>query len=166
MPVPKECERLQPKLTQVQAPGTKLVPWGRGMTYFNFNAENEIGVSSIDQQHHGLVDLINQIDDLIFAHAPVAELQCLFDQLYAGTEQHFLHEEELFERSPYERAARHKREHASLLLILKRFCQALNHQDLSANPSDYLWFLQTWLIDHIKREDRQLGAHLNSLGNQ
>ncbi len=134
------------------------------MAYLDLGAEHEIGVASIDQQHRGLMDLVNLINDRATSHSPIAEFHDLFKRLYEASELHFRHEEELFARTSYERAARHRREHAGLLLILKRLCQALDHKALSANPTDYAAFLRTWLLSHIKNEDRHLGGHLNSLG--
>src|SRR5512139_2068067 len=134
------------------------------MAYLELGAEHEVGVMSIDQQHHGLMDLVNLINDLTISRSAIAEFQDPFRRLYEATEQHFRHEEELFADTSFERAARHRREHAGLLLILKRFCQALDQQDMAANPTDYVAFLRTWLLHHIKDEDRLLGIHLNSLG--
>jgi hemerythrin-like metal-binding protein len=134
------------------------------MAYFDIDAEHEVGVTSINQQHHGLADLVNLISDLTVSRASIAELQNPFKQLYEASELHFRHEEGLFAGTHFERAARHTREHAGLLLILKRFCQAVDHQDLSAKPADHVAFVRTWLLRHIKNEDRLLGIHLNSLG--
>lgn len=132
------------------------------MAYFDLGAEHEVGIASIDQQHQGLADQLNLINDLTVSRASVTELQDLFKRLYDATERHFLHEEELFARTSFERAARHKREHAGLLLILKRFCQSLEHQELTARPTDTVAFMRTWLLHHIKGEDRLLGAHLKA----
>jgi hemerythrin len=155
----------QPLLPEVKEPRGKTVSsGGNGMAYFDLGAEHELGVASIDQQHRGLMDLVNLINDLTVSRSPIDELREPFDRLYEAAERHFLHEEELFAGTPYESAARHKREHAGLLLILKRFCQALDHQDLSAKPADYVAFMRTWLLHHIKGEDQQLGIHLKSLG--
>lgn len=132
--------------------------------FFDFSAEHDVGVASIDQQHRGLAELINLINGLIAIRASLADLQEPFEQLYDETERHFLHEEALFAHTQFDRAERHKKEHARLLLILKRFCQTLNPRDLSASPADHVAFLRAWLVDHIANEDRPLGVHLNSLG--
>lgn len=134
------------------------------MAYLALGAEHEVGIASIDQQHHGLADQLNLINDLTVSRASITELRDQFKRLYEATERHFLHEEELLAHTSYERAARHRREHASLLLILKRFCQTLDRQNRSTKPADDLAFMRSWLLDHIKGEDRLLGAHLKAAG--
>jgi hemerythrin len=134
------------------------------MGRFVWDESNLVGVSSIDEQHRKLGELIDRLDDRIAARAGLADLRAVFDDLQNCAEIHFLDEERLFGRAPYDRAARHKREHDSLLLILKRFQQGLDAAAISESPAEHVAFLRGWLIRHIRSEDKPLGIHLNSLG--
>ena len=134
------------------------------MRNITWDAANLVGVSSIDEQHRGLGGLIDQLDERIAAQAGIAELRAAFDDLRHATQIHFLHEERLFHRMPYDGAAQHKRAHDRLLLILKRFQQGLDASAISENPAGHAAFLRDWLVRHIRDEDKPLGIHLNSLG--
>lgn len=122
-----------------------------------------VGVSSIDAQHRGLLELIDAINTRAAEGADGTELHEAFAQLYDQTERHFLHEEQFLARTQFPRAAHHKQEHERLLLIFKRLCQGLDPATLAKKRLDYTEFLWGWLLRHIEVEDRPLGIHLNSL---
>lgn len=129
-----------------------------------WDENSEIGVSSIDEQHRGLWQLVNQLDEHTAAGPRPGELRTLFENLRNQTEIHFLHEEQYFGPTKFPRATQHKREHDRLLLILKRLHQGLAASAVPDSRGDLVRFLRGWLAHHIESEDRPLATHLNSLG--
>lgn len=133
------------------------------MTEIPWSEAYAVGVDSVDLQHRDLIQEVARVDQMITARAPLEELREAFDTLHRHTEDHFRHEEDLFTGTRFHRARQHKREHEALLLILRRFRQSLDADNLAAAPDDHIRFLRSWLLDHIRREDYVMGVHLCSL---
>jgi len=68
---------------------------------FLWNKSFETGIDFVDQQHHGLVELINEAAPFLSAAGPIdrERTERLLDRLFAYAATHFKAEEELMHRS-------------------------------------------------------------------
>jgi hemerythrin-like metal-binding protein len=126
----------------------------------------DVGVASIDAQHHGLVAQVAVINQLVSAHAAPDRLKESYEKLQDLTFRHFRHEEELMAQAAFAGTAAHRLHHHGLLLILDRYYEGLKHDNPTDDPVAHLAFLREWLELHITSDDRALARHLNSLGIQ
>lgn len=123
------------------------------MTFMPWTDELRIGIDLIDEQHRWLVDSTNALHDEISKPAPSREAigEILFG-LVDYTMNHFIVEEELFQRHSYEAEAAHKAEHnqftASVTNLLDR------HEAGEQVDEEALGLLKDWLTHHILKVDK------------
>ncbi|MCL1939666.1 MAG: bacteriohemerythrin [Desulfovibrionaceae bacterium] len=120
-----------------------LISWG---------PENEIGIPIIDEQHRGIVTLINSFGFSI-QHGQQTEfyLNTIFSMMDGYTKLHFATEEEFLRLAGYAELESHKGLHAAL--IKKSFAIASESMRLR-DPEIYLQFLKEWWMTHINHCDR------------
>lgn len=115
------------------------------------DAVNEVGIPIIDEQHRGIVTLINSFDFSIQSGQQTEFfLHTIFTMMDGYTKLHFATEEEFFRIAKYNEAEKHKRLHATL--IRQSFSIASKSIRLR-DPNIYLQFLKEWWESHIKSVD-------------
>ena len=127
------------------------------MQPFYWNRNFEIGIPSVDQQHHMLLDLINGLAEAISGGAHLPEVQELTDALMTYAVQHFSEEEQLLARAPM--AEEDKRAHrAAHRAFVEKVRQLVQREDLMQPEivQAVMTFLTTWLVSHILGVDRKL----------
>lgn len=122
-----------------------------------------VGHPQIDREHRELVALFGALTDPARHGDRAYRDQCLA-ALLSHVHVHFEHEEALMRRHGYPDAARHRDAHLFLLDQLNRFMTlARTHPD-DVSDEDLLPFVASWLVDHIRGDDRALGAFLVAAG--
>lgn len=128
------------------------------MTRIEWTDEFKLGLPVIDSEHRELLDLCNKFLDAAQAHAQVPDLARILGELILRTRAHFLAEERLLDRHNYPGLAAHKAEHDRLLVqadILKaRYDDVTREDEVRALTTETAEFLQSWLLDHIRANDR------------
>lgn len=115
------------------------------------------GLPTVDEQHHYLVDIINQFGELLMQPqgATQDEIQTLFQELKRYTIYHFQDEEAMMVRAEMDERfmASHKKEHEQFLQDVMHM-----HAGMSADNHDaahaLLSFLTNWLAYHILGSDQ------------
>jgi methyl-accepting chemotaxis protein len=135
-------------------PVRNLINWDRSIT---------TGLSTIDQQHRQLVDLINDLHKAMKQGRSATESGRILDRLITYTESHFATEEKLFQQHNYPGLSQHKTQHKKLVAQVVDFQKELisGNAMLSAELMD---FLKVWLVKHIKKEDMQYVPFLKKCG--
>lgn len=129
------------------------------MTFMPWSEEFAVGLERIDQQHRWLVDTTNELHDALHGETLRREqIQALLEGLVDYTMNHFILEEEMFERCNYPGGAAHKRLHdkfsATLMQVLTDFEAG---GDIA---SGVLELLKDWLVQHILVADKAYAPHL------
>jgi hemerythrin-like metal-binding protein len=134
------------------------------MVYMEWSNKLSVGVDSIDTQHKKLVSMINELFDAMKAGRGKEKMEKTLDGLIIYTASHFSYEENLFAKTAYPDAAKHKKEHDDLtkkvLDIQKRMKSGVSF----ALSMEVLEFLKGWLVNHILGSDKKYGPHLISKG--
>ena len=111
-----------------------------------------VGVSSIDDDHKKLLDIINRVDDR--TDKSRAQLVEIFKELRDYTHYHFSREEELMVENNYTLLSQHKAEHTLFISTVEDFTKrATDEQDLNALQAEATSFLSRWLSRHIRWSD-------------
>lgn len=132
-----------------------FMPWTDAMV---------LGIDSIDDQHHWLVDAINTLyDELNGPGGPCRDvIGHILESLMDYTMNHFLLEEELFQRFGYPETVAHKTEHDGFthkaMGLLTRF------EGGDSVNAEVLDFLKDWLTQHILKVDRAYIPFLKAQG--
>lgn len=118
-----------------------------------------LGIDRIDDQHHWLVDTTNRLHDEISNDSPRRDV--IGEILYSLVEyaiNHFIMEEELFQRYEYPQTAEHKAEHdnfnAKIHSLLEQF------EAGETVNTEVMEFLKNWLLHHIMENDKAYAPYL------
>lgn len=133
------------------------------MAFMEWSDAMATGIATIDVQHRWLLDLANRLhDDLTKGTATHEELGQILHGLMDYTVNHFITEEDLFNRYGYPQEAEHIKSHnaftARTLDLLQR------HEAGEAVGMAALEFVKGWLIGHILGEDKAYVAFLMEKG--
>lgn len=135
------------------------------MNWFEWNPCLATGLEKIDDQHHRLVDLINQFGDALLRSqgASAQDIATLFDALTDYAVYHFREEEGLMGQvgvAP-EFIAHHAKEHAQFLEDLTQL-----HAGMAGHNQDeahaLIEFLTNWLAFHILGSDQVAAWLINA----
>lgn len=123
----------------------------------------QLGIDSIDQQHRWLVDATNRLYDEINSPTPDrVVLGNILEGLVDYTMNHFVLEEELFQRFDYPENAAHKAEHDAF--TAQAMALLLQFEDGESVGQPTLEFLKEWLLHHIMQVDRAYAPFLKAQG--
>jgi hemerythrin-like metal-binding protein/PAS domain S-box-containing protein len=131
------------------------------MTILVWSEDYGIGLADVDQQHQGLVDMINRLDDAIADGAPATVIARLLADLKAYTHYHFSAEEHLMRDLDCDSAhlRLHLRQHRDFERSLEQFARAYEVNG-SVVAGSLLEFLLKWLMSHIMGSDKEMGRIL------
>ena len=119
------------------------------------------GVRQIDLQHQELIDIINELEAASTAGNKLAAIEEVLPRLAAYVLFHFGTEEAMLSNLSQEHAKAHQQmhrlQHAVFTERVHQLCaQPLAEVDLDA----FNLYLQSWLLAHILKTDRELGRLL------
>ncbi|MBT3069221.1 GGDEF domain-containing protein [Rhodoferax sp. U11-2br] len=115
------------------------------------------GLPTVDEQHHYLIDIINQFGDALMRPqgASAGEIESLFQELRRYTVYHFQEEEALMESSGVYpgHITHHRQQHAQFLQDVMHMHAGMAGDNREAATA-LLAFLCNWLAFHILGTDR------------
>lgn len=124
--------------------------------YYLFDQDHVVGYAEIDAQHRRMVYLLANASQALRDGADRNAVQGMFDEYVAYTQFHFRSEERLMQQQGYARRAQHMQIHATLLSQLA----TLQRNFADDDPQGTLAAAYEWLLAHIERSDKDLGAFL------
>jgi hemerythrin-like metal-binding protein len=120
------------------------------------------GIEIVDQQHHHLVDIVNQVGDMLLGGDQVTEgkLQILFKQLADYARQHFADEEHLMRQLDLD--PRHVKSHTDHHhQFIQQVASMWRARGSMKNPAEVVHgFLTAWLTFHILGEDQVMARQI------
>ncbi len=132
------------------------------MARLTWDERFDTGVPLIDEQHRGLLDLINELDDKLVHLSRFLsgrrEMLEIIGRLAEYADVHFEDEEGIMARCGYPKLEEHRREHDRFRDLIRRLESQYAEGDTQV-PEAALDFLTAWLVDHIRTEDQQVAAY-------
>lgn len=125
---------------------------------FEWTDSLTLNVSSMDQQHHQLVELINKLVDELNKEKSTA-VKSQFDSLCTFVVKHFSDEESLMIKEGFPGVETHKLIHKQLLEKVGTFASSIDSQTL--DKAGLMSFLTMWLKSHIMGIDRKYSDHIH-----
>ena len=111
-----------------------------------------LGIPIIDEQHRGIVSVINSLHFGIENDQGENFLKPIVGMVYEYTRIHFEAEERFLEICGYPYVEDHHKMHEELRFKL----QTIGDKSLKEQtPGEFLEFLKDWFVDHICEKDRQ-----------
>lgn len=130
------------------------------MAELKWNAQLEVGVKVIDEQHKELLRIANGLIKAVSLGRGRKTLENVMRRLREYTVLHFNSEERLMDEVGYPHRIQHIDEHANLKRGVKEFQAMLyKHEDLT--PGEVLGFMKGWLLQHILDADMRLARFIN-----
>jgi hemerythrin-like metal-binding protein len=124
---------------------------------FPWNTNFETGIPIIDEQHKGLIDLLNLLVSHIAFQSDAPTLNVVFDELKAYTINHFSTEEAVWERyfhgDPW--IEWHKHAHVDFITEVVRMKEETD-KPLDDIIEEIVKFLTHWLAFHILDSDKRM----------
>jgi hemerythrin len=136
---------------------------GKNMALMQWSNLFNTNIKKVDEQHQGLVNILNSLYDSMIKNDSNIELGQLLEKLVDYTIIHFKTEEELFDKFGYPETEEHKIEHTNLANKATELLKDYKSGELVVSD-DVMYFLKDWLKNHIIHTDRKFGPFLNSKG--
>ncbi len=130
---------------------------------YQFTKDLETGNAAIDMQHKQLIQALNNLLDACSKGAGRDQLNATAKFLLDYTSKHFADEEKLQLQNKYPDYQRHKQLHEGFKRTVRELINELNAQGPTVAMVGKLnATLSSWLINHIKREDKKIAEHIRS----
>lgn len=134
------------------------------MTFMPWSDEFRVGLDEVDDQHQWLFDATNRLHNEINRPGHSREvIGEILEGLMDYTMNHFIMEEELFQRYGYPQAQAHKALHdkftASIMNTLTAF------EDGADIESEVMDLLKDWLVQHIMKTDSAYVPYFQAQGH-
>ena len=114
-----------------------------------------VGDTHLDEQHKGLIGLINKLGSGAPVPSVLGELQIYVDE-------HFRDEERMLEAAGYPDLAAHKLQHAAFEEWLEASRQATRSGEVVGLLRDSIGsYLKSWLVNHIMVSDKAYSEYLD-----
>lgn len=134
------------------------------MSFMQWSDTFNTGITSIDTQHHKLVEMLNTFYNHINQNRQNA-MKELLNSMASYAVEHFKTEERYFDLYQYPDKTEHKKEHAAFVEEVKKV-----QADVSAGKPvltlELTNFLKHWLMDHINGSDKKYVPYLLRKGAQ
>ena len=123
------------------------------MAHIQWKDRYNINFREIDAQHHGLLDLLNELSDQLDGRRHPDSVLHIFEALGEYAKAHFSSEERYMQAAGYPKLAEHRQEHAAFVLRVQELSRAYDPGDprLADETSA---FLRDWYLNHIIKTDQ------------
>ena len=127
-----------------------LIEWGEAFI---------TGIDTIDKQHRGLIELLNELSQDFDENKARENLETTLEKLFDYTKYHFSTEEYIMRQANYPDYQKHKDEHDGFVKKVKEFLGNFidDKEDLTKDIVD---FLSEWVKNHILKTDREYIPYL------
>jgi len=134
------------------------------MSLMSWSPELSVGVQALDDDHKKIIEMINELHAGMLQSRSNQVLGGILKRLAQYTVVHFNREEEMFVKTGYIAAVKHKREHEKLKAQVMAEIQKFESGTYRSLGIETLNFLRDWLKHHILESDKHYTSHLNTHG--
>ncbi|MCX8027333.1 MAG: bacteriohemerythrin [Thermodesulfovibrionales bacterium] len=131
------------------------------MSFIQWNDDLSIGVQEIDDQHKGLVEMVNTLYEAMKSGENKELINNMVFKLKDYAIYHFDTEERYMQEHQYPAFADHKAKHKDFCVKVLTIDKDLQ-SGKGALSMEILNFLTDWLVKHINETDKKMGVFLKS----
>ncbi len=124
------------------------------MAFITWTDAYSVGIEEIDNQHKGLVKLINKLFDAMSDGQANSILNGILNELTKYTQVHFATEEKYFALYDYPESAEHIEEHLQFVNEVLKFKAQFEAGNIVLS-FEVFKFLRGWLVKHIQGSDKK-----------
>ena len=126
------------------------------MTLVKWTWKLSVGVSSLDEDHRRLADLINQIAEAVKHQKGAVEIARLWTKMSTELVEHFAREEALLEHLAYPDFSAHWNHHVETNRALGQMAAFIDTHLQGGEQPEILTFLKHWYHNHVGGSDLEL----------
>ncbi|MDD3462986.1 MAG: hemerythrin family protein [Sulfurospirillaceae bacterium] len=132
------------------------------MKDFKWKVEYSTGNEAIDTQHKKLFTTANSAFSVVEPSKKLDKIKktILLLSQYTGT--HFSDEEQYMTSIKYPKLEEHRKIHTHIVSQLSLLIKKIPTMKIGEIERELAYFVQQWIINHIKEEDKKIFAWLNS----
>lgn len=124
--------------------------------FIQWSSSYSVGIAEMDNQHRKLIDMINDLHAALKKGAGQSVLGDIFARLLTYVDYHFKLEEQTMAKAKFKGLQAHQKVHQDFVNKVVDMQKRWLDGDF-ALIHDLMNLLQTWLIEHITRMDKQYG---------
>lgn len=128
--------------------------------YINWTEKNDTGIKIIDEQHRGIISLVNSLHYSIMENYSEDIYQPAIESILHYTSIHFQTEKMILQKSNYPQLNEHLNLHDELTANITSIKRTIYKE---SDASELLKLLKYWWLNHINVEDRKYVQHLSDL---
>ena len=133
------------------------------MPFIEWDEKFSVNVKEIDDQHKGLFQIINDLNDAVSAGKAQDSIEATVHKMIEYAKVHFRTEEKYMIKYNYKDYAEHKVEHDKFSLKVLEMNSRLK-AEVYVMSSEITRFLKDWLTNHILVTDKKYGPYFNENG--
>ena len=133
------------------------------MPTFRWDERYSVNVALLDRQHQRLFDIFSELNAALAAGDGGSAMDSVLRQLTDYAKAHFVAEEALMELHRFPGLEAHRAEHEGFQQDLARYVEKFRTSKAGTSVS-LLFYLQSWLKEHILKTDKDYSAFLNDCG--
>jgi hemerythrin len=118
------------------------------------------GDPSVDFEHRGLIDLINELYDNLSRNASTEDVLDFFGEIHARIAAHFALEEKTMRDAAYGEYGPHKADHERLLDDIRDMMDGYEAGEFADFEATLTGRLRAWFMEHFATFDARLHARL------
>jgi len=126
---------------------------------FPWREAYSVGMPEIDEQHKGLIRLINNLQNAMMEGNGKSVVSGILDDLVRYTHSHFTFEEAVLRRGGYSQLAAHCEEHKRLTAQVIELRDKFKAGKVTISM-EVMKFLKDWLAEHILSRDKAYAKEL------
>lgn len=133
------------------------------MALLTWDDRYSVGVSTLDNQHSVLFNLINELDAAMASENSRSITQTILRRLLIYTRGHFSAEEAMMASAKFPGLEQHRQRHRQLTKHVEE-CEARFERGEGAVNNQLLSFLRDWVTEHVLKSDKEYGPWINRTG--
>ena len=133
------------------------------MAFLEWDDSFSVKVGKIDNQHHELVNMLNNLNDAMKTGKSKDNMSGILDNMVDYAAVHFALEEKYFDQFNYLKAFAHRKEHAKFVKKVMEFKDGFDNGHMMLSL-DVMSFLKEWLVSHINGIDKDYTQCFNENG--
>ena len=132
-------------------------------TFVEWEDKYKIGIKEVDEQHMNLVKIINDLYDGLSSGKVdrTATFKSVAKKAVEYVKNHFTTEEKYMIQYEYSGLENQKKRHTEFIYKLLSSVKSYE-QGKSLAPSQFLFFLKDWWLNHVGVEDKKFGQFLQN----
>jgi hemerythrin-like metal-binding protein len=126
------------------------------MALIEWRDEYKIGIPSVDHEHRGLIELLNELHAGLQGGADKASVSRFLGEVHARIAAHFALEEKIMRDHRYDLYEDHKAEHERLLDEISDIAERYENGEYFDYEEVLARHLHGWFTAHFKAQDARL----------